>query len=214
MARITEIRLTLAAFIYGIEIDLKNVLKKYVTPFHENADFFQDPQLTSKVIDRFNKDNPGVDFRNNLDDVVDFMDFYDSFNVLNKNKVFLPKQTAEYLSNIFSSLCQLVPIRNRVMHTRPLLGGDFSFVYDFIQNLPINAPLDWKYTIEAKTLIESDPSYLLTLRLPPIASYEQPSKVVHNLPIPDFDDTGFIGRTNDVEEIKKLIFSNKVVSIL
>src|SRR5690606_17485142 len=40
------------------------------------------------------------------------------------------------------------------------------------------------------------------------------SKVVHNLPIPDFDDTGFIGRTNDVEEIKKLIFSNKVVSIL
>ena len=28
MAKITEVRLTLAAFIYGIEIDLKNIIKK------------------------------------------------------------------------------------------------------------------------------------------------------------------------------------------
>ena len=45
MARITEIRLTLAAFLYGIEIDIKNVLKKYVTPFQEDTGFFQDPEL-------------------------------------------------------------------------------------------------------------------------------------------------------------------------
>jgi len=45
MARITEIRLTLAAFIYAIEIDIKNVVKKYVTPYQENTSFFQDTEL-------------------------------------------------------------------------------------------------------------------------------------------------------------------------
>lgn len=214
MARITEIRLTLAAFIYGIEIDLKNVLKKYITPFNEDLGFFQDSELEAKIINRYKKDNPGVDYTKNIDDVIDFLDFYDLFNILKKNDLFLPKSASEYLLSIFSDLSSLTPIRNRVMHSRPLLGGDFSTVYDFVQTLKLNLPIDWKFATETRELIEKDPSYLLTMRLPPMTTFESPSKVTHNLPIPDFDDTGFIGRTKDVEEIKRLIFSNKVVSIL
>lgn len=92
MAKITEIRLTLAAFIYGIEIDLKNVIKKYITPFHEDISFFQNPDLSSKVLDRYKKENPGVDYKNNLDDLIDFIDFYDSFIILKKMKFFFRKQ--------------------------------------------------------------------------------------------------------------------------
>jgi LuxR family glucitol operon transcriptional activator len=214
MARITETRITLAAFIYGIETDLKNLIKKYITPFQEDILFFQDKELVSKVVDRFNKENPGTDYKNNLDDIIDFIDFYDSFVILKKNNVFLPKSTSDYLNEIFKELSDLAPIRNRVMHTRPLLGGDFSTVYDFIQKLKNNSPIEWKVTIETREIIEKDPSYLLTLRIPITPKYEEKSNVIHNLPLPDFDDTGFIGRTKDVEEIKKLIFSNKVVSIL
>lgn len=214
MAKITEVRLTLAAFIYGIEIDIKNVIKKYITPYQSDISFMQDTELENKVINRFIKENPSVDYKSNLDDIVDFVDFFDSFNILKKNSVFLPKTISDYLNSIFQELCEIAPIRNRVMHTRPLLGGDFLIVYDFVQNLKCSSPIDWKFSIETKNLIEKDPSYLLSLRLPQISKYEQQSKVVHNLPIPDFDDTGFIGRTKDVDEIKKLIFSNKVVSIL
>jgi len=214
MARITEIRLTLAAFIYAIETDIKNVVKKYVTPYQENTSFFQDTELEAKVLNRFTKDNPGVNTKENIDDIIDYVDFFDSFNILKKNGVFLPKLTADYLNSIFQELSDLTPIRNRVMHTRPLLSGDFSTVYDFVQNLKGKLPIDWKFAIETRELIEKDPSYLLTLRLPTFSNYEPQSKVVHNLPVPDFDDTGFIGRTKDVDEIKKLIFSNKVVSIL
>ncbi len=214
MAKITEIRLTLAVFIYGMEIDLKNVIKKYITPFQENIDFLQDPELVSKVIDRYKKDNNTSEPSSNVDDLLDYIDFHDSFIILRKNEVFLPKPTVDYLKSIFPTLTDITPIRNRVMHTRPLLGGDFSVVYDFILSLKSSDPLEWKFSIETRELIESDPSYLLTLRLPPMVSFESPTTVVHNLPAPDFDDTGFIGRTKDVEEIKKLIFSNKVVSIL
>lgn len=214
MARITEIRLTLAAFIYAIEIDIKNVIKKYVAPYQEDTSFFHDTELEAKVLNRFTKDNPGVSTKENIDEIIDYIDFFDSFNILKKNGVFLPKPTADYLNSVFQELSNLTPIRNRVMHTRPLLSGDFSTVYDFVQNLRGKLPIDWKLALETRELIEKDPSYLLTLRLPTFSNYEPQSKVVHNLPVPDFDDTGFIGRTKDVDEIKKLIFSNKVVSIL
>lgn len=39
MAKFTEVRLTLAAFIYGIEIDLKMHIKKYITPFFSDLSF-------------------------------------------------------------------------------------------------------------------------------------------------------------------------------
>jgi LuxR family glucitol operon transcriptional activator len=214
MAKITEIRLTLAAFLYAIEIDIKNVIKKYVTPYQEDLSFFHDAELGIKVLNRFSKDNPGVQAKGNIDDVIEYVDFFDSFNILKKNSVFLPKPTSDYLISIFQELSDLTAIRNRVMHTRPLLSGDFSTVYDFVQGLKHKLPIDWKFVIETRELIEKDPSYLLTLRLPTFKDYEPQSKVVHNLPVPDFDDTGFIGRTKDVDEIKKLIFSNKVVSIL
>jgi len=214
MAKITEIRLTLAAFIYGIETDIKNVIKKYVTPFQEDLGFFQNRDLENKVFDRFSKDNPGLDFKNNIDEVVDYIDFQDSFTILKKNEVFLAKNVITYLNSIYNELAELTPIRNRVMHTRPLLGGDFSTAYDFVSKLKKSDPMDWKFTIETRELIENDPGYVLTLKLPPSSSYEKVSKVIHNLPVPDFDDTGFIGRTKDVEDVKHLIFTNKVVSII
>jgi len=214
MTRITEIRLTLAAFIYGIEIDIKNVIKKYITPFQEDIHFFQNQELTAKIIDRYNKENPGVDYKANIDELIDFLDFHDTFTILKKNEVFLPKPVIINLNLILNELAELTPIRNRVMHTRPLLGGDFSTAYDFVTKLKRTDPIDWKHSIETRELIEKDPAYILTLKLPQVLSYEKENKVIHNLPIPDFDDTGFIGRTKDVEEVKHLIFTNKVVSII
>ncbi|HZK95308.1 MAG TPA: NB-ARC domain-containing protein [Prolixibacteraceae bacterium] len=214
MAKITEIRLTLAAFIHGIEMDLKNVIKKYISPFHENTSFLQNAELEAKVIDRYKKENPGVDYKNNIDDVVDFIDFSDSFLILKKNEVFLPKKMTEYLISIYNDLIEISPIRNRVMHTRPLLGGDFSTVYDFITKIKKADAIDWKFSIETRELVENDPAYILTLKLPRSIDYEKTNKVIHNLPVPDFDDTGFIGRNKDIDEIKHLIFTNKVVSIL
>lgn len=98
MARITETRITLAALIYGIETDLKNLIKKYITPFQEDITFFQDTELVSKVVDRFNKENPGIDYKKNIDDIIDYIDFHDAFVILRKNNVFLPKPASDYLN--------------------------------------------------------------------------------------------------------------------
>ena len=214
MSKITETRLTLAALIYGVEIDLKNCIKKNITPYYENLAFFKDEELEKKTIDRFQKDNPGVSYHESIDEVIEFLDFYDTFTILNKNREFLTKEAAKYLKSNFQKLSDITPIRNRVMHTRPLLGGDFSFTYDFVSTLKKSDPIDWTITIDTRDKIEKNPSYVLTLKFPTNHFEEDTSNVSHNLPVADFDETGFIGRSQDVEALTKLILSNKVVSVL
>lgn len=214
MSKITETRLTLAALIYGVEIDLKNSIKKNITPYFENLAFIKDNELEKKVIERFERDNPGVDYHENIDEVIEFLDFHDTFTILNKNKEFLKKETADYLKSNFEKLSDITPIRNRVMHTRPLLGGDFSFTYDFVSSLKKSDPIEWAITIDTRDKIDKDPSYVLTLKFPTNHFQEEVSTVSHNLPVADFDETGFIGRSQDVEALSKLILSNKVVSVL
>ncbi len=214
MSKITETRLTLAALIYGVEIDLKNTIKKNITPYFENLAFFKNAELEKKVKERFEKDNPGINYLENIDEVIEYLDFQDTFTILNINKEFLKQETSIYLKNIYQKLSDLTPIRNRVMHTRPLLGGDFSFTYDFVTSLKKSDPIDWVITIETREKIEKDPSYVLTLKFPTYHLDEDISKVSHNLPVPDFDETGFIGRKQDIETLTKLVLSNKVVSVL
>lgn len=213
MAKITETRLTLAALIYGVEIDLKNCIKNSITPYFENFAFFKDDDLEERILSRFKKDNPGINAAENIDEVIEFLDFQDTFVVLLKNKEFLNTNQVNYLKGIYDKLTDLTPIRNRVMHTRPLLGGDFSFTFDFITTLRKSDPIDWYVTIETRDKIEKDPTYVLTLKFPQVDSDEQ-YRVTHNLPVPDFDETGFIGRNQDVEILTKLVLSNRVVTVL
>jgi LuxR family glucitol operon transcriptional activator len=214
MSKVTEVRLTLAALIYGIEIDLKSTINKFIVPFYSDLSFFRNLELEEKIKARYLKDNPGSDILSNIDDAIDFLDFHDTFTILNINNSFLSKEASSYLKRNLAALTDLTPIRNRVMHTRPLLGGDFTFVYNFVTELKKSDPIDWKITLETKKKIESDPSYVFTLTLPAIDHQKIGQNVIHNLPMPDFDETGFIGRKNDVDDIKKLIFSNKVVSVI
>jgi LuxR family glucitol operon transcriptional activator len=213
MSKITEVRLTLAALIYGIEIDLKAVVNKYIIPYNSDLAFLQDDELAFKVKQRFDRENPNVSINDNLDLSIDFLDFQDSFVVLSKNSSILPTAISSYLSEITNLLSDITPIRNRVMHTRPLLSGDFATVYGFVTELKRADPIPWTITIETRDKIEKDPTYVLTLSVPSL-SYDDETSVIHNLPTPDFDETGFIGRKNDVSDLKRLIFSNKVVSII
>lgn len=214
MAKIAEVRLTLAAFIYGIEIDLKHLLKIYIIPFQNDLSFFRNKTLEEVVLSRYLKDNPLSDWKNNLDEVVEYLDFQDIFTILLSNEPFIPNNIINYLKINLNFLKEITPVRNRVMHTRPLLAGDFTTVYEFISSLKRTDPINWSYTIETRDLIEKDPSYVLTLKMPTIDGRDKKNKILHNLPAPDFDETGFIGRKKDVDDITKLILSNKVVSII
>lgn len=213
MAKLTEIRLTLAAFIYSIELDLKNIINRYITHNFTELNFLGEPEFVERIKARFSKEYPGIIPENNIEQVIDFIDFQDTYTIIIKNAKFVPSEIYYEIKKITNKLNSIAPIRNRVMHTRPLQTGDFTEVYAFINEICENKIIPWPTTKETKFKIEEDPSYVLTLTIPAFNFHTEENE--HNLPLPDFDETGFIGRKKDIEEIKRLILgNNRVVSLI
>jgi LuxR family glucitol operon transcriptional activator len=213
MAQITEVRLTIAAIIYAIEIDLKNQVFKHLTPFHDNLNFIGSQETVDNTVKRFRNDNQNLPIEDNIDEIIQYLDFADFFKVILSNKAFFPDAIIEEIKNSIPELEKLIAVRNRVMHTRPLMSGDFLIAFTFGKIKQESRNDVWLTLKSTLIKIEEDPSYVLTLSLPVLNLLNEDAH--HNLPIPDFDETGFIGRKKDVAEILKLILgNNRVVTIM
>ncbi|MBJ6749017.1 tetratricopeptide repeat protein [Geomonas anaerohicana] len=209
--KISEARLTLYALISALESDLKAIIQTQVIPCHRDSSFIVDKKLRENATSRFAKDYPGTSPECNFNELVHYLDFQDSYKVILQNREILSDEFIMKIQAIVERLDLIVPIRNRVMHNRPLLHGDLGFVYGFAQD--ISADEDFNSTRNVLHQIESDPTFILTVDLPRVDVENE--IVYNNLPIPDFDETGFIGRKKDTKEIIKLLLgSTRVVSVI
>ena len=71
--KVTEVRLTLAAYIYSIEDDLRDIIRNYIVPYSEGNSFLGNEQIVQKVEARYKKDNPYLIPSENLYDLVDYI---------------------------------------------------------------------------------------------------------------------------------------------
>lgn len=145
--------------------------------------------------------------------LVDFLDFADAYEILLRHKGCLEPSVQASLSAVAPRLQDVTAIRNRVAHTRPMEINDFSVLQDVATELLENAASSWEMLGATVGRLRKDPSYVLglTIQLPtdPI------SQPFHNLPFPDFDETGFYGRKSELKRIKQALKSAwPVISIL
>lgn len=79
------------------------------------------------------------------------------------------------------------------MHTKPLELGDRALLIEVMQEIDQSLPwIEWAELHTTRKIIEEDSSKLLTRKYVGIREYNP--KIFHNLPLPEFDDTGFVGR--------------------
>lgn len=105
-------------------------------------------------------------------------------------------------------------IRKRVMHpVRPLETGDYNALCAIATKLPNEVPsLIWEPLIESTSLIE-DPRNIADAALPRF--WLDDSRTVNNLPVAEFEDTGFIGRGDERRRLRQLILSDqKVITVV
>ncbi len=210
---ISDVRLTLYALITSVETDLRRLIRTVIVPRFHDLSFLQDDEQRDRVVERFIRDHPELNPDTEKGDVLDYLDFSDAYQILRQNASFLPPEHAKELRERSQTLERLATVRNRVMHSRPLLAGDFEAVYAFVSDAANTSVIEWSATIQTLTRLNADPSFVLglTLPTPPIGE----AYVLHNLPVPDFDDTGFVGRADDALEIRKLLLGpNTVVSVI
>jgi DNA replication protein DnaC len=193
-------------------MDLKHIIKKFIVPSFQYTedDVFSFLPNKDKILERFKQSNIKANPEDSIEDVVDYIDFQESWEIIFKNKILIPRNVLNDIKNREYDLRSLVPIRNDLAHARPYTFESRELVKDFISKLT-NEDI-WYYTIGFKNNIESNEYLLKTQEL---RSFESDSSVYHNLPPVEFDETGFIGRESDLEKIKQLIDSHiSIISIV
>ncbi|MGX1266438.1 LuxR family glucitol operon transcriptional activator [Rossellomorea marisflavi] len=194
-------RIILFAICSSIEYDIR----KFILAGEE---IFLPTSLKEKVANRSKNKADSLETELNELDLGDYLEIIKSnpYNLgLNNDKV---KEIQNYFVKV-------IPIRNRVMHTRPLEVGDRATLFEIIEDIysRINW-LDWQETKKIKQIIDTDPTKLFEME-----EYYNKSvrdRVYHNLPDPEFDDTGYIGRKKEIKDLKDLLKNNKhqIVSII
>jgi tetratricopeptide (TPR) repeat protein len=184
----------LYALIGALEDDLRELIRTHLLDIADDRELLG--PAFDKAEERFVDD---TDAMNAGADLFDYLDLGDEIAILNRFRGDLPTGAREAFSSSARRLDDLVGIRNRVMHRRPLLPDDHDNAARWLSELQ-----------EGGFVGESLRTTLLQLREPswsPITSYADTvsAAIMNNLPLPDFDETGLIGRRRQVERIKKLL---------
>jgi len=205
-------RMSCFSLISSIETDLRNVL--VLQAYDDSSQVLPEDVATTAKARYLDHKKEVFSKETDLSELLDFIDFYDLSKILNKISKTQTIFSEHELKDITAGLEKLSKCRNRVCHSRPLEPNDFVSLLDFTQELiEMGDRLDWKNINEAIRNL-NNPTFALSLSIP---DFWRPSKkaIYNNLPLPEFDDTGFMGRDNDRKSINKLLASNtSVISIV
>ena len=118
-------RLTLFAIFDALEKDLRSVLRLEVSP-DTNFTYLLNEQEFTKVHQRSTKADSTTSIEPDDDDrLLHFLYFLDVLHIINRKKNKLHKRLSDYFSRITPTLEKCAPVRNAVMHGRPLEIDDF-----------------------------------------------------------------------------------------
>ena len=137
-----------------------------------------------------------------LEDVLPFVDFGEMMALVNRYRSELHPTLRQELPTWQPMFEQLIPIRNRVAHTRPLDISDLPTVQDLAGVLLAHHTL-WPTLESTVARVKSDPSAVLNLDIH--FRNIEPEVKRHNLPLPDFDDTGLVGRASDEKKLLQMV---------
>ena len=200
-------RMTVYALISSIEEELRHIIKSHIS---DKSLFSQ--ELNNRCNNRIEKDIGAVFGDITTDEIIDYFDLGDTFQVINSNQDQFPINICKSIKKLTKDFETLIPIRNRVMHIRPLNFDDLSKTTEICKKLQSSTEYTWEKVIEVINKISKDSSFLLGLE---VKNYDELSSVSHNLPMPDFDETGLIGRDEEIKKIKQLCYGGfPVISIV
>jgi LuxR family transcriptional regulator, glucitol operon activator len=204
-------RMTLYALISSIEEDLRTVIRDHLKDASIQSKFLSTTSV-QQWTQRYDKDNDRAFEATTIANLIDYFDIADTYQIINSIPDSFPLHISDYIKKNTKVFEKIVPIRNRVMHIRPLAFEDTSYVIEFCKKAIFEEKEIWINVKHVVDKIEGNPSFVLDLEIP-IA--EDEVTTAHNLPLPDFDETGLIGREEQLAKLKKLCFGPyPVISIV
>ena len=205
--RTTATRNTCFAIISAIETDLRT----YIVDECEAAGFSDilPSDVRESATRRWHADHtssaqvqPESDF-----ELVDYTDFADLSKMLHRPLRTAPHDAASCVSDIIAALERTSAVRNRVCHSRPLEPEDLPRCLDLSDELAASAHIGFTELRRTRTLLDNNPSSVLGIQIPAFWGADK-ATIHHNLPLSEFDETGFLGRRKDRQALHKLLRSH------
>ncbi|MER8661314.1 cold shock domain-containing protein [Mesorhizobium sp. M1148] len=194
------VRLTLYGLITAIDADLRALVRFQLGSSTAIEAIFPADTL-AKLRDRAARDGAADD-----DDIYEYLDFADSAQILRAHKASLDPAIAKFVNVNSTELDRLIPIRNRVMHARPLQFADYSTVDIFVKQLHSYPKALFPRVIEFEERVRENPNFVYSVDIS--QADQQVDRIPHNLPLPDYDETGFLGREQETSELLAACKSN------
>ncbi|KAB7740035.1 AAA family ATPase [Nostocoides sp. F2B08] len=129
--------------------------------------------------------------------ITEYLDMREAYDLLNTHRSLLPSEYASEVRDLTGHLDRLVAIRNRVMHARPLAAGDSDAAVSILTQFQTRYWSEMKRTLAQ---LVADPSWE-----PLVTVQSDAGLTLHNLPLPDYDETGLVGRAKEVADLVSLI---------
>ena len=206
-------RNTLFALLMGLESDIRRLTLRWV-----DAAVALSADESEKATLRWKLDAPRGQLQAAPEELIDYVDLTELLDIVDRNKRAVAEGLAVADNDLVGwmrPLRGLVPIRNRVCHARPLEPDDFTVGWSLIDEFASTGPSQAMLSElgEARAHLATSPTWPLTLVIPGFWKRDL-DEIPNNLPVPEYDDTGFIGRKPDRESILKLLRgSHRVVTI-
>ena len=194
-------RLTLFAIISAIEQDLRSVIIEQLWPQIPTSTRLLGEELHEKYARRFVDEHSSEPAEDAASELIVFSDLGDLCGIMNSHRSLLPDHIGKHIRSSTKDLDLLVPVRNRVMHTRPLCFEDLPETLLLANRLVEANVLPWSKTKNTLERLQREPHFVLGLTMPA----EDTGPAGHNLPSPDFDETGFLGRSDEIDRLISLI---------
>jgi LuxR family glucitol operon transcriptional activator len=211
----SAVRNTCFAILSSIETDLRETIGDLALA--ANTVDMLPADVRKNATERFELDEkhtPGVLPENDID-LIDYTDFADLGKMVRIRSKEITSLCGKDAGLLASQLESMTRARNRVCHSRPLESDDISRFIDLANSLLRDYPqLQWKELQGVRLKIDQDPTFVLRLEIP--AFWTAAADVTpHNLPMVDFDETGFVGRTTETRDvIKHITGSHPLVTIV
>lgn len=184
-------RARLYVLIDSFERDIRQILARYVV-----SEIGESGTLGEKVAkcDQRRAEDAAASESSSL---VDYLDLREAYDLLNAHRGLLPEELGKEARELTPNLDRVVAIRKRVMHARPLAEGDSDAAISLLTSFRTRW---WAETQRTIGQLDTDPSWE-----PLVEIRERNAHTLHNLPLPEYDETGLVGRSKEVGELVALL---------
>lgn len=203
-------RVALFIFFDSVERDLTDKIRSL--PIEDDVELLTSDEAEKAAVRLERREGVSVDLADKLS-LLPGLDLGEKYAILMRHKQLMDQASRDYYLEYRSLFDRAIPVRNAVMHGRPLTTTEFttgiSIANDFVKT-----PRRWPNLSAAFKRYNENPTEFYNTSVATIDD-DSSGETLHNLPVPDYEDTGFFPRPELERDLRKKILGRyPVITVL